>query len=166
MVRESGPPYHPAELWRLEQVGALAGNVLRQNESATSDLEVRPELGAVDARPETRRWGTMGVKTRIWATAAVVWVVLFLVLYLWQVNRDGNDPAWWYVVSWRWRPASSCRPRCRARPAPGPGPAGGLVILVVAALLGGFTVGPVLIPAIVGVVVALKAAPQQPAPPG
>jgi hypothetical protein len=41
VVRESGPPYHPAELWRLEQVGALAGNVLRQNESATSDLEVR-----------------------------------------------------------------------------------------------------------------------------
>jgi acetolactate synthase small subunit len=40
VVRESGPPYHPAELWRLEQVGALAGNVLRHNESASSQLEV------------------------------------------------------------------------------------------------------------------------------
>jgi hypothetical protein len=40
VVRESGPPYHQAELWRLEQVGALAGNVLRQNESATTGLEV------------------------------------------------------------------------------------------------------------------------------
>jgi acetolactate synthase small subunit len=40
VVRESGPPYHPAELWRLEQVGALAGNVLRHNESIKSSLEV------------------------------------------------------------------------------------------------------------------------------
>jgi hypothetical protein len=40
VVRESGPPYHQAELWRLEQVGALAGHVLRQNESATSELTV------------------------------------------------------------------------------------------------------------------------------
>jgi acetolactate synthase small subunit len=40
VVRESGPPYHQAELWRLEQVGALAGNVLRHNESASSELEV------------------------------------------------------------------------------------------------------------------------------
>ena len=40
VVRESGPPYHQAELWRLEQVGALAGNVLRHNASAASELEV------------------------------------------------------------------------------------------------------------------------------
>jgi hypothetical protein len=40
VVRESGPPYHQAELWRLEQVGALAGNVLRHNESASSEVEV------------------------------------------------------------------------------------------------------------------------------
>lgn len=40
--RESGPPWHPAELWRLEQVGALAGNVLRQNESRTTLIEVSP----------------------------------------------------------------------------------------------------------------------------
>ncbi|MDP9222066.1 MAG: ACT domain-containing protein [Actinomycetota bacterium] len=40
VVRESGPPYHQAELWRLEQVGALAGNVLRQNQPASSELEV------------------------------------------------------------------------------------------------------------------------------
>jgi hypothetical protein len=36
VVRESGPPYHQAELWRLEQVGALAGKVLRQNASAAA----------------------------------------------------------------------------------------------------------------------------------
>jgi hypothetical protein len=109
----------------------------------------------------------VGVKTRIWATAAVVWVVLFLVLYLWQVNHDGNDPAWWYVVVVALAaalvvPAALQGPGLRS----GQGLLAALVVLVVAALLGGFTVGPVLIPAIVGVVVALKAAPQQPAPPG
>lgn len=40
VVRESGPPYHPAELWRLEQVGAMAGSVLRQNESTAAGVEV------------------------------------------------------------------------------------------------------------------------------
>ncbi len=40
VVRESGPPYHHAELWRLEQVGAVAGSVLRRNASATTELEV------------------------------------------------------------------------------------------------------------------------------
>ncbi len=41
VVRESGPPYHQAELWRLEQVGAMAGKVLQQNDSARPDVEVR-----------------------------------------------------------------------------------------------------------------------------
>jgi hypothetical protein len=101
------------------------------------------------------------VRTRIWATAAAVWVVLFLVLYLWQVHRDGNDPAWWYVVIvvvgvLLTLPAAVRGPGHRAAQ----GLLVALVIFVVAALLGGFTVGPVLIPALVGVVVALKASPQ------
>jgi hypothetical protein len=40
VVRESGPPYHHAELWRLEQVGAVAGSVLRQSLAASAGLEV------------------------------------------------------------------------------------------------------------------------------
>src|SRR3954468_260954 len=40
VVRESGPPYHQAEPWRVEAVGALAGNVLRHDESSQSSLEV------------------------------------------------------------------------------------------------------------------------------
>jgi hypothetical protein len=40
VVRESGPPFHSAELWRLEQVGAVAGNVVRSAVAADSQLEV------------------------------------------------------------------------------------------------------------------------------
>ena len=40
VVRESGPPFHPAELWRLEQVGAVAGNVVRSSVAADAQLEV------------------------------------------------------------------------------------------------------------------------------
>ncbi len=40
VVRESGPPYHHAELWRLEQVGAVAGSVLRRAASTAAELEV------------------------------------------------------------------------------------------------------------------------------
>jgi FtsH-binding integral membrane protein len=103
----------------------------------------------------------VAVRTRIWATAAAVWAVLFLALYLWQVHRDGNDPAWWYVAVVAIAvvlilPAAARGPGDRrAR-----GLLVALVIFVVAALLGGFTVGPVLIPAIGGVIVALKASPQ------
>ncbi len=101
------------------------------------------------------------MRTRIWATAAAVWAVLFLALYLWQVHRDGNDPAWWYVgivavAVLLTLPAAARGPGDRrAR-----GLLIALVIFVVAALLGGFTVGPVLLPAIGGIIVALKASPQ------
>jgi hypothetical protein len=40
VVRESGPPFHPAELWRLEQVGAVAGHVIRSSLAPKADLEV------------------------------------------------------------------------------------------------------------------------------
>jgi ACT domain-containing protein len=40
VVRESGPPYHSAELWRLEQLGALAGHVLRQAERSVTEMTV------------------------------------------------------------------------------------------------------------------------------
>jgi ACT domain len=40
VVRESGPPYHQAELWRLEQVGAIAGNVLVRTTSGSPGLHV------------------------------------------------------------------------------------------------------------------------------
>jgi len=101
------------------------------------------------------------VKTRIWAAAAVVWAVLFVVLYLWQVHQDGNDPAWWYVVvvalaAVLTLPAAVQGPGLRQ----GQGLLAALVIFVVAALIGGLTVGPVLIPGIIAVAVALKATPQ------
>ena len=110
------------------------------------------------------------VRTRIWATAAAVWAVLFLALYFWQVHRDGNDPAWWYVAVivvavLLILPAAVRGPSDRAAR----GLLVALVIIVVAALLGGFTVGPVLIPAMAAVIVALKAAPPgvpQPGAPG
>jgi hypothetical protein len=40
VVRESGPAFHPAELWRLEQVGAVAGHVIRAAVAASAQLEV------------------------------------------------------------------------------------------------------------------------------
>jgi hypothetical protein len=44
VVRESGPPFHPAELWRLEQVGTVAGRIAgqatMQASAASSELEV------------------------------------------------------------------------------------------------------------------------------
>jgi acetolactate synthase small subunit len=40
VVRESGPAFHPAELWRLEQVGAVAGHVIRATVAASAQLEV------------------------------------------------------------------------------------------------------------------------------
>jgi hypothetical protein len=40
VVRESGPPYHYAELWRLEQLGALAGHVLTQSERPATEVTV------------------------------------------------------------------------------------------------------------------------------
>lgn len=40
VVRESGPAYHPSELWRLEQLGALTGHVLRQSDAATNEVSV------------------------------------------------------------------------------------------------------------------------------
>ena len=40
VVRESGPPYHYAELWRLEQLGALAGHVLTQSERPASEVTI------------------------------------------------------------------------------------------------------------------------------
>jgi acetolactate synthase small subunit len=40
VVRESGPPYHSAELWRLEQLGALAGHVLRESGAAATEVNV------------------------------------------------------------------------------------------------------------------------------
>jgi hypothetical protein len=40
VVRESGPSYHPSELWRLEQLGALTGHVLRQDEAAATEVSV------------------------------------------------------------------------------------------------------------------------------
>jgi hypothetical protein len=40
VVRESGPPYHQAELWRLEQVGAIAGNVLVRATSSSPGVHV------------------------------------------------------------------------------------------------------------------------------
>lgn len=39
VVRESGPPYHSAELWRLEQVGAVAGRIVRAMAAVPSELE-------------------------------------------------------------------------------------------------------------------------------
>lgn len=91
--------------------------------------------------------------------------MLFLALYLWQVHRDGNDPAWWYVVMVAVAVLLVLPAAVRG---PGNREAQGLlvalVIIVVAALLGGFTVGPVLIPAIAAVIVALKASPQTGSP--
>jgi hypothetical protein len=40
VVRESGPPYHSAELWRLEQLGALAGHVLQESAATTTEVSV------------------------------------------------------------------------------------------------------------------------------
>lgn len=40
VVRESGPPYHSAELWRLEQLGALAGHVLTESGAITTEVSV------------------------------------------------------------------------------------------------------------------------------
>jgi hypothetical protein len=40
VVRESGPSYHRSELWRLEQLGALTGHVLRQSDAATNEISV------------------------------------------------------------------------------------------------------------------------------
>lgn len=42
VVRESGPPYHPSELWRLEQLGALAGHVLTQTEHPSAEVAITP----------------------------------------------------------------------------------------------------------------------------
>ena len=43
VVRESGPPFHSAELWRLEQVASVAGSVVRQattqGSAAPSEVE-------------------------------------------------------------------------------------------------------------------------------
>ena len=40
VVRESGPSYHSAELWRLEQLGALTGHVLGQSGAAAHEVSV------------------------------------------------------------------------------------------------------------------------------
>jgi hypothetical protein len=104
------------------------------------------------------------VKTRIWATAAAVWALIYLVAYLVGVHKDGNGAVWWYVAAVLVAAALSV-------PAGFKGPGGravqllllALMLFVVCALLGGLSLGPLLLPAIIGCVVALKAA--QPAAP-
>ena len=99
----------------------------------------------------------------MWATATVVWTALFLVLYFVQVHRDDDSPAWWYVVV-------VCLAAVLTLPAAIRGPGnrqvqpllGALVIYVIAALAGGLTVGPVLIPAIAGAVIATLNAGREP----
>jgi FtsH-binding integral membrane protein len=103
------------------------------------------------------------VKTRLWATATVVWTALFLVLYFVQVHRDGDSPAWWYVAILGLAVLLTLPAAIR-----GPGNRqvqpllGALVIFVIAALLGGLTVGPVLLPAVAGAVIATLNAGREP----
>jgi hypothetical protein len=99
------------------------------------------------------------VKTRIWAIAAEVWAVLYIVAYIVVANGQTRGVAWWYVIvialAAFWTIPAAVNPGSRR------GYLlllGGLVLFVLSALLlifKGF--GLLLLPAIIATAIALKA---------
>jgi hypothetical protein len=96
------------------------------------------------------------VRSRLWAAGAAAWTVAFIVLAYVRF-----DPQPWYVAM-----VASAGLLALSATIFGAGRHGrtalllALAILVVAALLGGWTAGPVLLPAVVGIALAVKASPE------
>ena len=100
------------------------------------------------------------MRARLWAAGAAAWIVAFIVLAYVRFH-----PQPWYVaiLAVAGLLASSVA-------IAGPGRRGrtallfAVAILVIAAMLGGWTGGPVLLPAVVAAVLAVKASPVPVAP--
>ena len=95
------------------------------------------------------------MRSRLWAAGAAAWTVAFIVLAYVRF-----DPRPWYVAM-----VATAGLLAVAAAVGGTGGRGrtalliAMMILVVATLLGGFTAGPVLLPAVVAAALAVKAAP-------
>jgi hypothetical protein len=90
--------------------------------------------------------------TRWLALAATIWTGAYLVAYLALVHHDGNSPAWWYVglAAIGTVPLMAAIAGWLSRPAL----AGSAVMLASTSLLGLLSIGILLLPSVICVIVA------------
>lgn len=103
-------------------------------------------------------------KTRLYALAAALWTALYLVAYLFIVRRDGNRIAWWYAALVFAAVALTAAAATEgATRRAGKALLVALVVLVFSALMAVLTIGPLLLPAIIAVAIAIGAIGREPA---